>query len=155
MGCQQMDAVSYPHPKVIGFFEKHLAPVRVLINSKPLPQQFKVQWTPTLVLLDAAGEEHHRTVGFLPPEELIPSLTLGIAKSHLDREQFSLAASVLEQLLAEYPKSDAAPEATYYLGVTRYKGTNDAGTLKRAFEALQANYPASEWAKRASVYRLI
>jgi hypothetical protein len=42
MGCQQMDAVSYPHPKVIEFFETHLAPVRVLITSKPLPQQFKV-----------------------------------------------------------------------------------------------------------------
>ena len=155
MGCQQMDAVSYPHLTVIAFFEKHLAPVRVLINSKPLPQQFKVQWTPTLVMLDAEGEEHHRTVGFLPPDELIPSLTLGIAKSHLDHEQHALATNVLEQLLAEYPKSDMAPEATYYMGVSRYKDTNDAGALKQAFEALQANYPASEWAKRASVYRSI
>jgi tetratricopeptide (TPR) repeat protein len=150
-----MDAVSYPHPKVIAFFEKHLAPVRVLNTSQPLPQQFKVQWTPTLVLLDAKGEEHHRTVGFLPPEELIPSLMLGIAKSYFDRGQYSLAANFLEQLLAEYPKSAAAPEATYYLGVTRYKDTNNPGALKQAAEALQANYPESEWAKRASVYQLI
>ena len=150
-----MDTVSYPHPKVIAFFETHVAPARVLITSKPLPQQFKVQWTPTLVTLGAEGREHHRTVGFLPPEELIPSLMLGIAKSHLDREQFSLAVGSLEQLLAEYPKSDAAPEATYYLGVTRYKDTNNAGALKQAFEALQTHDPTSEWAKRASVYRSI
>ena len=150
-----MDAVTYPHHKVIEFFDKHLAPVRVLMTSQPLPQQFKVQWTPTLVLLDAEGDEHHRTVGFLPPEELIPSLMLGIAKSYFDRGQYSLAVKFLEQLLAEYPKSAAAPEATYYLGVSRYKDTHDPGMLKQAAEALQANYPESEWAKRASVYQLL
>ena len=150
-----MDAVTYPQHKVIEFFDKHLAPVRVLFTSQPLPQQFKVQLTPTLVLLDAEGDEHHRTVGFLPPEELIPSLMLGIAKSHFDRGEYSLAAKFLEQLLAEYPKSAAAPEATYYLGVSRYKDTHDPGMLKQAAEALQANYPESEWAKRASVYQLL
>jgi tetratricopeptide (TPR) repeat protein len=150
-----MDAVSYPNPNVIAFFEKHLVPVRVLSTSQPLPQQFKVQWTPTLVLLDAMGEEHYRTVGFLSPEELIPSLLLGIAKSHFDRGQYSLAAKLLEQLLAEYPKSAAAPEATYYLGVARYKDTHNPGALKQAAEALQAHYFESEWAKRASVYQLL
>jgi tetratricopeptide (TPR) repeat protein len=150
-----MDAVSYPNPKVIAFFEKYLVPVRVLITSQPLPQQFKVQWTPALVLLDAEGEEHHRTVGFLPPEELIPSLMLGIAKSYFDRGQFSLAAKFLEELLAEYPKSGAAPEATYYLGVTHYKNTHDPSALKQAAKALQGNYPETEWAKRASVYQLL
>ena len=72
-----MDTVSYPNPKVIDFFAKNLIPVRVLITSKPLPQKFKVQWTPTLVLLDEEGEEHHRTVGFLAAEELLASLMLG------------------------------------------------------------------------------
>jgi tetratricopeptide (TPR) repeat protein len=150
-----MDAVTYPHPKVIEFFDKHLAPVRVLHSSAPLPQQFKVHWTPTLVLLDAQGEEHYRTVGFLAPEELIPALMLGIAKSYCDRGQYALATKFLEPLLAEYPKSGAAPEATYYLGVSRYKDTRNPGALKQAAEALQTHYPESEWAKRASVYRLL
>jgi hypothetical protein len=39
--------------------------------------------------------------------------------------------------------------------VTRYKDTHNPSALKQAFEALQANYPESEWAKRASVYQLI
>jgi thioredoxin-related protein len=150
-----MDTVSYPNPKVIDFFAKYLIPVRVLINSKPLPQKFKVQWTPTLVLLDEDGEEHHRTVGFLAAEELIASLMLGIGKSYFDREQYSDAEAILKQLLAEYPKSDAAPEATYYLGVSRYKRTHDAGELKKTVHAIQKNYPQSEWAKRASVYSLL
>ncbi len=150
-----MGTVTYPNPKVIDFFSKHLVPVRALINSKPLPQRFKVQWTPTLVLLDGQGEEHHRTVGFLAPEELLPSLMLGIGKSYFDRELYRDSEQVLEQLLKEYPKSDAAPEAAYYLGVGRYKNTHNAEELKKTIEALKKNYPGSEWTKRASVYQLL
>jgi len=150
-----MDTVSYPNPKVIDFFSKHLIPVRVLISSKPRPQKFRVQWTPTLVLLDEEGEEHHRTVGFLAPEELLPSLMLGIGKSYFDRELFTESEQILGQLLKEYSRSDAAPEATYYLGVSRYKRTHSPGELKKTVEALQKNFPGSEWAKRASVYQLL
>ena len=150
-----MDTVSYPNPKVIDFFSKHLIPVRVLISSKPRPQKFRVQWTPTLVLLDEEGEEHHRTVGFLAPEELLPSLMLGIGKSYFDRELFTESEQILGQLLKEYSRSDAAPETTYYLGVSRYKRTHSPGELKKTVEALQKNFPGSEWAKRASVYQLL
>jgi tetratricopeptide (TPR) repeat protein len=150
-----MDAVSYPNPDVIDFFSKHLIPVRINIDSKPLPQSFKVQWTPTLVLLDESGEEHHRTVGFLAPGELVPSLMLGIGKSYFDLELFTQAELILEQVLQEYPQSDAAPEATYYLGVDRYKNTHIPGELKKTIESLQKNYPGNEWTKRASVYQLL
>ena len=150
-----MDAVSYPNPKVIEFISKHLIPVRIPIDSKPLPQEFKVQWTPTLVLLDEKGEEHHRTVGFLAPEELLPSLMLGIGKSYFDRELFAESEQILGQLLQEYSKSDAAPEAAYYLGVGRYKKTQNPGELKKTIESLQKNYPGSEWTKRAAVYQLL
>ena len=150
-----MDAVSYPNPKVIDYFSKHLIPVRIPIDSKPLPQKFKVQWTPTLVLLDQEGEEHHRTVGFLAPEELLPSLMLGIGKSYFNRELFPESEQILGQLLKEYSRSDAAPEATYYLGVGRYKRTHGPEELKKTIESLQKNYPGSEWTKRASVYQLL
>jgi len=150
-----MDTVTYPNSKVIDFSAKYLVAVRILVNSKPLPQRFKVQWTPTLVLLDEEGEEHHRTVGFLAPEELLPSLMLGIGKSYFDRQKFSDAESILQRLIAEYPKSDAAPEATYYLGVSRYKRTDNAKELKKAVHELEKNFPQSEWTKRASVYHLL
>src|SRR5579872_7244702 len=108
-----MDAVSYPNPKVIDFFDKYLIGVKVAIDSQPLPKQFRVQWTPTLVLLDDKGEEHSRTVGFLPPEELLPSLMLGIGKSHFDHDEFTEAENTFQRLMAEYPKSDSSPEAAY------------------------------------------
>jgi thioredoxin-related protein len=150
-----MDAVSYPNPKVIEVFEKNLIAVKVLINSQPLPKKFRVQWTPTLILLDDEGEEHNRTVGFLPPDELLASLMLGIGKSHFDYDEFSEAENTFQHLLAEYPKSDSSSEAAYYLGVSRYKRTRNAEELKKTVQHLQRDFPQSEWAKRASVYQLL
>jgi len=80
-----MDAVTYPNDGVIEFIQKHMIPLRVAFDAKPLSIDFNIKWTPTLIILDADRKEHQRTVGFLPPEELIPSLMLGIAKSHFDR----------------------------------------------------------------------
>jgi thioredoxin-related protein len=150
-----MDAVSYPNLKVIEFFEKNLIAVKVLINSQPLPKKFRVQWTPTLVLLDAEGEEHNRTVGFLPPDELLPSLMLGIGKSQFDHDEFPQAENTFQRLLAEYPKSDSSAEAAYYLGVSRYKRTHNAEELKKTIQHLQRDFPQSEWVKRASVYQML
>jgi tetratricopeptide (TPR) repeat protein len=150
-----MDAVTYPNDKVIKFIQRHMIPLRVPFDAQPLSSDFNIKWTPTLVTLDANGKEHHRTVGFFPPEELIPSLLLGIAKSYFERERFGEALSTLEELLTDYPKSDAAPEAIYLRGVCRYKSTHDPKPLKGAYEQLQANYPLSEWTKRAYPYRLL
>jgi hypothetical protein len=150
-----MDAVSYPNPKVVEFVEKNLIGVKVLINSQPLPKKFRVQWTPTLLLLDAEGEEHNRTVGFLPPEELLPSLMLGIGKSHFDHDEFTQAEDTFQKLLSEYPKSDSSAEAAYYLGVSRYKRTHNADELKQTIQHLQRDFPQSEWVKRASVYQML
>jgi thioredoxin-related protein len=150
-----MDAVTYPNEKVAEFIDKNLIPVRVAFDSQPLSTDFKVHWTPTLVTVDAQGQEHHRTVGFLPPEELIPSLLLGMAKVHFDQDNFDAALSGFEKVLKEYPQSDAAPEAVYLRGVSRHKKTHNAAPLKEAYEELQKTFPSSEWAKRAAPYRLL
>jgi tetratricopeptide (TPR) repeat protein len=150
-----MDAVAYPNDSVVEFIQKHLIPLRVAFDAKPLSTNFNIKWTPTLIVLDENGKEHHRTVGFFSPEELIPSLLLGIAKSHFDLERFSEALSTLDKIIAEYPKSDSAPEAVYLRGVCKYKSTHKPQPLKEAYEQLQANYSSSEWTKRAYPYRLL
>jgi TolA-binding protein len=150
-----MDAVTYPNPAVIEFIQKYMIPVQVPYNSQPLATDFNIQWTPTLITLDSNGKEHHRTVGFLSPQELVPSQMLGMAKCHFDLERFDEAISSLEKLLAEYPKSDSTPEAVYLRGVSRYKKTHEAKWLKEAYVQLQRDYPASEWTKRASPYKLL
>ena len=150
-----MDAVTYPNESVIEFIQKYMIPLRVAFDAQPLSTDFNLKWTPTLITLDENGKEHQRTVGFLPPEELIPLLMLGITKSYFDRERFSEALSALDKLLTDYPKSDSAPEAIYLQGVCKYKSTHNAKPLKEAYEKLQAKYPSSEWTKRAYPYRLL
>jgi tetratricopeptide (TPR) repeat protein len=150
-----MDAVTYPNLDVIQFIQGHVVPVRLPFDAKPEADTFNVKWTPTLIMLDHDGGEHHRTTGFLAPEELLPMILLGIGKTHFEREEFTEAITSLDTLLKDYPKSDSAPEAIYYGAVSRYKSTHKAQPLKEAYEKLQAEYPSSEWTRRAAPYRLL
>lgn len=150
-----MGAVTYPNESVVEFILENFIPLQVKSDAQPLATDFNVKWTPTLVTLDADGKEHHRTVGFLPPEELVPSLLLGIAKCHFDRDRYDEALRALNRLLEKYPKSDAVPEAIFLRGVSLYKSTHNPKPLREAYEKLQAEYPSSEWTKRAYPYRLI
>jgi hypothetical protein len=149
-----MGAVTYPDTRVAEFVTSRMVPLQVLADSQ-LAGDFKVKWTPTIVVLDYYGKEHHRTVGFFPPEEFIPNLILGMGKIDFDTDQFNDAILNLDQLLARFPKSDAAPEAIYLRGVARYKSSQNAAPLKEAYEKLKADYPASEWTKRAEPYSLL
>ncbi len=150
-----MDAVTYPHVKVFDFITSSLVPIRVPADSKPLADDFKLTWTPTLITLDYYGKEHHRTVGFLPPDDLIASLMLGMGKTDFDTGDFNDAVIHFDRVLADFPQSSFAPEAVYLRGVSRFKASHDAVALKQAYEKLTADYPASEWAKRAEPYSLL
>jgi len=150
-----MGAVTFPDAKVIVFINQNVIPIRLPHDHKPLAEKFQVKWTPALVTLDMEGKEHHRTVGFLSPEELIPSLLLGKAKIDFDHEDFSNALLTLGNLLQGYPKSAAAPEAIFLRGVCGYKNAHNPKALKEAYERLAKDYPDSEWTKRAYPYRLI
>ena len=150
-----MGAVTFPDTRVIAFINLNVIPLRLPHDHKPLAEQFQIKWTPALVTLDAEGKEHHRTVGFLAPDELIPSLLLGKAKIDFDHEDFAKALVTLEDLLTDYPKSAAAPEAIFLRGVCGYKSTHSPKALKEIYEKLSKDYPDSEWTKRASPYRLI
>jgi hypothetical protein len=150
-----MGAVTFPDARVIAFIKQNVIPIRLPHDHKPLAEKFQVKWTPALVTLDTDGNEHHRTVGFLSPEELIPSLLLGKAKIAFDHEEFTKALQTLENLLQGYPKSAAAPEAIFLRGVCGYKSAHNPKALKEAYEKLAKDYPESEWTKRAYPYRLI
>ena len=150
-----MDAVTYPDEKVIQFILSQFIPLRVAFDEKPLSDDFNVTWTPTLIVLDSDGNEHHRTTGFLPPEELIPSLVLGTGKACFERGEFAEAIAILEKVLDDYPDSHSAPEAIYFRAVSRYKNTQKADPLKEAYQQLHNDYPTSVWAQRAEPYRLL
>jgi len=149
-----MEAVTYPEQDVIEQMEKSAVPVRIPFDS-PLADEFVVKWTPNLIFMDRERKRHHRIIGFLSPGELIPAVLLGVGKTFLETDDFERAAGFLKKVLDGHPLSHAAPEAVYFRGVCRYKGTHDGKPLKQAYETLQSDYPNTEWAKRAAPYRLL
>ena len=118
-------------------------------------KRFSVKWTPTVIIFDADGSEHHRFIGFLPPEDFVAQLILGKGKAAFDQDRFEQAIQCFQEILVRYPRADAAPEAQYLLGVTKYKASHDPKELKLGLEVLQRGYPNSEWTKKAQVYALI
>ncbi len=150
-----MDAVTYPDDKVAAYVSENFVPLRIASDSEPYSTDFMVQWTPRTIALDSFGNIHQSEVGFFPPEEFIPSLELGLAKTAFDQDRLDDCKKHLATILADYPDSAAAPQAVYLQGVTSYKTTHQAGPLKDAYHNLKDTYPKSEWVKRALPYRLL
>lgn len=150
-----MNAVAFPDPAVVDFVTNNLIPVRVPADDPMLGPRYKVKWTPTLLILDTEGVEHYRSLGFYPPEELIPSLLLGMGKAKFNVPDRPAACSCFEQILVNYPASSLAPEAVYLNGVSRYIETREVDNLIGIYDRLAADYPESPWLTRADPYRLL
>ncbi len=150
-----MDAVTYPNAKIIEFLQSGVVPLQLAHNAQPHATDYGIKWTPSLLLIDGEGREHHRVTGFLPAVELIPSLLLGIGKGHFNKDQFKEALENFERVISEYPYGSSAPEAVFFKGVASYKSTQQPGHLKDAYNTLQLRYHYSEWARRAYPYWLL
>jgi len=155
IGCRQMDAVTFPELAVSNFITDRMIPLQAPVGAKNLASDFRVVWTPTLIVLDYYGKEYQRTLGFLPPDEMVASLLLGIGKVGFENDQFSEAVIQFNTLLNGYPKSAAAPEAVYLRGVARYKSSHAVAALKETYQQLLAEYPQSGWTRRAEPYGLL
>jgi outer membrane protein assembly factor BamD (BamD/ComL family) len=121
-------------------------------EQKQVFDRFGALWTPTQIILDSEGEECHRTEGFLPVEDFLAQLELGLGKLQFHHKRFSEAGKRFQAVCEGYPKSGGAPEACYWAGVAAYKGTDDPKHLGAAGELLKQRYPDSEWARKASVW---
>ena len=156
MGCQQLAAVTYPDSNVYSAVEKSFVPLKIEFNkNKTMVNRFSVKWTPTIILLDSDGGEHYRFIGFFSPEDFIGQITLGRGKAEFNQDNFEQAIQRFQEVLVRYPKTDAAPEAQYLLGVAKYKASHDPKELRLGLEGLQRDYPNSEWTKKAQVYASI
>lgn len=147
----------FPDPRVSEFITKHFLPVRVHARNqadefKRLGGRYSAEWTPTMLVVDPAGQERHRVEGFLPADDLLAQLTLGLGHSHRARGAFADAESHYREVVAKYPESEAAPEALYWAGVARYKATGEASALGDTAARFAERYQTTSWAKKASVW---
>ncbi len=128
-------------------------PVKIHINERPEDfGRFRAEWTPTLIIAEPDGTERYRFVGFLPVEDFLAQLRLGLARAAFSRGEFRKAQDALRGVAETHPHSEAAPEALYWAGASAYKATHDPEHLRETGKVLRARYPRSDWAKKSSVW---
>jgi thioredoxin family protein/tetratricopeptide repeat protein len=147
----------YPNPEVVRFVNERFIPVRIHVREqadlwKTLGERYGVQWTPTTLIVDSSGEESHRIEGFLPADDFLAQLRIGAARSALANGRFADAEKDFQAVVEKYPNSEAAPEAFYWAGVSRYKGSGNAAALADTARGFRDRYQQSSWAKKASVW---
>ena len=102
--------------------------------------------------LDPEGVERHRIEGFLPADDFLAQLTLGLGHSAFAREDFAAAERWFREVVDRYPASEAAPEALYWAGVAHYKVTGDPAALVETAAQFTQRYQDTSWGKKASVW---
>ena len=148
----------YPDPRVSDFVTSEFVPVRVHPKETPdafraLGDRYDAHWTPTILILDSSGTERHRVEGFLPADELLAQLALGVAKAAFARKDYVAAGRLYRNVLDRFPDAEPAAEAQYWAGVSEYRATNDPAALKATADAFSSRYQTSTWATKASVWR--
>ena len=143
----------YPEPRVTEFIREHFEPVRLHVKTHPEAMaRFGANWTPTVMINDADGKEYYRIEGFLPADDFLAQLKLGYAHYLFKSGNFGEAEKAFREVVDQLPNTDAAPEALYWAGVAKYKGTGDASALGATAQAFKSRYTDSPWAKKASIW---
>ena len=148
----------YTDDRVKDLVSGRFVPVRVHVREnrdewQRLSAQYGVQWTPTILVVDPDGEERHRIEGFLPASDFLSQVALGLGHAAFKRADYSKAESMFREVAHNYPGTDAAPEALYWAGVSKYRSSDDPAALKETAGVVSREYPESSWAKKASVWQ--
>ena len=148
----------WPDERVVKFVNENFVPARVHVKAdsqlfRKYSEMYQAPWTPTILELDADGVERHRIEGFLPTEDFLSQLALGAAKIPFAHEKWDEAERRFREVVDKFPQTDAAPEALYWAGVSRYKSTKNHESLKETAKAFTERYQDTSWAKKASVWQ--
>ena len=144
----------YPDPRVVELITRDTIPVRAHIKEEPeMWKRFGARWTPTILFLDWDGREQYRIEGFLPADEFLGHLHLGLGYVAAGEKDWTAAESHFATAAEQYANTSAGPEGMYWRGVSRYSATHDGNELRALARAFETRYSDTEWAKRASVWR--
>jgi len=149
--------VTYPQIPVIDAILANGVPLQV-DNSKSESNQYLHSihhiWTPDIRILAHDGFEMYRWDGFLPPPEFIARTQCGFAMAYLRLKRFDQAEALYVDVLRRFSTTYAAPEAQYYLGVTRYRKDHNSDELPTQWANLRSRYPSSEYRVKQSFKEL-
>jgi hypothetical protein len=124
-------------------------PLEAHIKKNPAYfHRFDVNWTPTVLVLDANGKERFRIDGYLPKDEFRVHLEMGLARIAFMSKKWA-DAEERYAAIAEREDTKVAPEAIYWRAVSHYKATNDHTVLNEVPVEIGSKYPESVWALKA------
>jgi thiol-disulfide isomerase/thioredoxin len=89
--CRRLDAVTWKDPDVVAWLEANAIPLKIDAERNPeLAERFTVEAYPTLVFLDASGDEVLRILGYRDPADFLAAARsaqgrLGAAPVSADR----------------------------------------------------------------------
>lgn len=146
--------MTYPQDSVKDAISEHAVPVQI-DNSKSennrLLHSIHHIWTPDVRILNAAdGYELYRWDGYLPPSEFTARLQCAFGMAFLRLKRFDDAERCYLDVLRRFSTSYAAPEAQYYLGVSRYRRDPNSDELLTQWGNLRSRYPQSEYRVKQS-----
>lgn len=129
----------------------NVAPFRAnVLTERELSKRFRIPWTPTFVFLDGEGLEHHRFIGFLPPDEFAAQIHLAGARAAFNRGAWEESARRYAQIAEKFPETDAAPESVYWIGVCDFKRTKNVERIYEQGRETAKRYPNHIWGKKLS-----
>jgi hypothetical protein len=85
-----MGAVTYPHPDVEHYIERHFVPVQFNVVERPESMdRFNSSWTPSLIVHDAEGREYRRSLGYLDPMRFLGEMALARLLEKVHRRDYA------------------------------------------------------------------
>ena len=143
----------YPDPRVDALISKEFVALRSHVKETPaLWGTYNTRWTPTVLFLDHRGREAHRVEGFLPTKEFLGQLHFGLGLCHAGVKDWKAAETHFAHAANDFRDTDAGPAGLYWVGVAKYSATQDAGALRKTWEAFQERHQQTSWAKRTVVW---
>ena len=135
------------------FIHQNFVPVEAHIKEHPAWfKRFDAIWTPTVLVLDSAGNERWRIEGYLPRKEFRAQLEMGLARVAASQKKWSDAERRYTEIVDRYGDTTVAAEALYWRDVAKYSQSHDAGPLMSVARELSEKYPDSVWTQKASVW---
>jgi hypothetical protein len=158
LGCAKLVATTYADPRVRRVLADHF--VRVKYDTKRPNEWFRRLnggfahvWHPDLVVLDARATdrvvEARRVIGYLPPDDFIAQLLVGLGLVRLHHADPAAALDAFTRAAQAAPPAAVAPEALYWAGVAAYRVGGGLAALAPWWERIAREHPGSDWAARA------
>jgi Thioredoxin-like len=148
IGCEQLDAYTYPDPAVQAAINDRFVPLRFYHLDEKV-RDLHVLWLPTNFIFDKRGVEHYRSINALQPVDFLDVLDIGEALTRMRAAEYGKAVDLLEAARDRSLDGPLRAEAIYYLGIARYfRGHHDHDVRDQTWAELIERHPGSIWTQR-------